>query len=83
MSRWKNIRTWANKNNGSFYQVENQNLTIYEVIGYLLIIASFIIYILNEKTGFNETWIGWLLLIIGAISAILGGVKRTKNDKNT
>jgi len=83
MNKWKKFRNWANKNNGSFYQVDNQNLTLLEVLGYILCISAFIVYLAHEKIGFKETWLGWLFLIIGLALTITGVSKRIRNEKNT
>ena len=83
MRKWENIRAWINKNDSSFIQFDNYNLTILEVIGFLLFIASFVIYILHDKTGFKETWLGWLFLISGLVLTGFGIVKNNANDKNT
>jgi hypothetical protein len=83
MSKRDNIRAWINKNNGSFYQIDNQNLTLFEVIGYLIFVASLIIYLIHDKAEFKETWIGWLFLVSGFILALVGIKKRIKKDENT
>jgi hypothetical protein len=83
MSKWENIRARINKNDGSFYQIDNYNLTVFEAIGFLLFIASFVIYILHDKTGFKETWLGWVFLIIGFVLIAIGIANRSENDKNT
>lgn len=83
MSKRGNIRAWINKNNGSLYQIDNQNLTLFEVIGYLLLVASLIIYLLHDKAGFKETWIGWSFLITGFLLALVGVKKRIGKDENT
>lgn len=83
MSKWKSFRIWINKNDGSFYQVDNQKLTIYEVVGYLLFIASFIVYLLQEKIGLEETWVGWVLLSAGLVLVVVGVTKRYLDGKTT
>ena len=83
MSKWENIRAWINKNDGSFYQVDNYKLNVFEAIGFLLFIASFIVYVMHDKAGFKETWLGWVFITIGIISITIGIAKRSANDKNT
>ena len=80
MNTWKQFRNWLNKNNGSFYQIDNQNLTLLEVAGYILCISAFIVYLAHEKAGFKETWLGWLFLVIGFALTLIGVNKRMKNE---
>lgn len=83
MSRWKRIRTWANRDNGSQFQVGNRNLSFLEILGYLLNITALIIYILHNKAGFQETWIGWLFFVVGFILTVVGAPDEKNTDENT
>lgn len=82
MSRWKKFRTWANRDDGS-HQIGNRNLNNLEIFGYLLLIAALTIYLLHEKSGFQETWIGWLFLVVGFVFTVLGTPNEENSDKNT
>lgn len=82
MSRWKKFRTWANRDDGSQYQIGNRNLSNLEIFGYFLLIAALIIYLLHDKAGFQETWIGWLFLAVGFVLTVLGAPNE-KSDENT
>jgi len=83
MGKLNKFRERVNKNDGAFYQVDNQTLTLYEVIGYLLLIASLIIYLLHEKVNFEHTWLGWVFLFTSMPLVVIGASKRIRNDKNT
>jgi hypothetical protein len=73
------LRNWANRDNGSYYQIGNKNLSKLEMLGYLLYIAALIIFILHYKVGFEETWIGWSFLIVGFVLNILGAPSENIN----
>ena len=83
MSRWKIIREWLNKNDGAHFQVENDDLKALEVSGYLTVIAALIIFLIDSKAGIDETWLGWLCLIMGIVAILIGAIIRIKNNKNT
>ena len=83
MYKWKIIRAWINKNDGKFYQIDNQKLNIYEVTGYLSLIFAFVVYIFHEKTGFQFIWLGWLCFVIGCITLIIGILKKLKSEEST
>jgi hypothetical protein len=81
MNRWKKFRAWANRDNGSHYQVGNRNLSALENIGYLLCITAFLIYLADDKAGFSATWLGWLLLASGFTLAVIGLMRKLNIDK--
>jgi len=83
MSRWKKFRIWANRDDGSQYQIGNRNLNNLEIFGYFLLIAALTIYLLHDKAGFQETWIGWLFLVVGFVLTVLGTPNEENSDKNT
>jgi len=83
MNKWTKIRKWINKNDGEHFQVDNQTLNKYEIIGYLLLIFSFIVYLFNDKVGFQAAWLGWLFLIIGVITLLIGISIKLINEENT
>ena len=83
MYKWNKFRVWLNKNDGKYYQVDNQNLNIYEVTGYLSLIFALVIYLFHDKAGFQPTWLGWLCFIIGCTTLFIGIIKRINNKENT
>ena len=82
MHKRSNFRARLNKNDGKYFQVDNLTLNLFEVVGHLLIIASLIIYLLHDKLGLKETWLGWLCLVIGLVLVYVGVALRTKNNKS-
>ena len=74
----KKIRVWLNKNDGAYFQIENQDFNLLQVIGFLLVIASFIVYLLHDKTDFSNTWLGWLFLCGGLVSSYIGIIHKPK-----
>ena len=75
MSKFKKIRAWANKDNGSVYQIGNRNLSVLEIICYFFFIAAGIVSVLHDKLGFKETWLGWAFLVTSFILVIIGTSK--------
>ena len=80
MSKWKSMRAWINKNDGKYFQIENHKLNIFQTLGYLLIIFSFVIYLFHDKTGFQHTWIGWVFLTVGIAFSFIGALKFISNE---
>lgn len=78
MNKLQKLRVWANKDDGSFYQVGNQALSWLEVIGYLLIIASLVVWLLVNKAGIEPAWTGWLCFTAGLLLAVIGVHKRLR-----
>jgi len=72
----KKFRTWINKNDGSYFQVDNQNFNLWQVVGFLFVIASLIVYLLHDKVGFSRTWLGWVFLFTGFISLFIGNTRK-------
>jgi hypothetical protein len=83
MSIWKRFRSWVNRDDGSQYQIGNKNLGGLEILGYFLLITALIIYLLHDKAGFSETWIGWLCLVVGFVLTVLGVPNEKISDENT
>ena len=72
--RWKTFRNWLNKNDGRYFQVDNQELNLFEVTGHLLTIFSLMYYFLHKKVGVDQDWIGLTLLVIGLVMGIYGAL---------
>ncbi|WP_299873046.1 hypothetical protein [uncultured Cocleimonas sp.] len=72
----KKFRTWINKNDGSYFQVDNQNFNLWQVTGFLLVISAFIVYLLHDKMGFSSTWLGWVFLLAGFILLFIGHTRK-------
>ena len=68
----KTFREKINQDNGKYFQVGNKNLSPLEIVGYFLVIASFIVFALVSKAGFQHAWLGWCFIIIGVILAFIG-----------
>ncbi len=79
MENKNKMREWINKNDGKYFQVDNQEFNKYQAVGFILLILAFTIYLFHEKAGFEEIWLGWLLFFIGAISLIIGYAKRNQS----
>lgn len=80
MWRWGRLRTWINCDDGKVYRVGNRNLSLLEILGYLLCAISLVIYVLHDKAGFNAAWIGWVLFGAGITMAILGNPHEDDQD---
>ena len=84
MSTWKNIRAWINRDDGRLYQVGNENLNAFEIIGYFLLIIALMVSLLHDKAGLESTWIGWVALFAGLGLAFYGTFKKEiKKSENT
>lgn len=83
MTKLKKIRKWINKNDGKYFQIENQKFNFFQSFGFMLIVLSLVVYLFHEKAGFQYTWVGWLLFISGFAVSIIGFLKMVNNEKNT
>lgn len=83
MYKSNKIRTWINKNDGEYFQVENHTFNAYEASGYILIILALVVYLFHDKAGFDLTWIGWLVLCFGCIALFIGVMKKVRNAEKT
>jgi hypothetical protein len=83
MNKLSKIQSWINRDDGKFYKIGNENLNVFEIFGYLLLIAALITKLLHDKAGLDATWIGWVCLIMGAILAFYGAMKKQRENKNT
>ena len=75
----KTFREKINQDNGKYFQVGNKDLSPLEIIGYFLVIASFIVFALVSKTGFQHAWIGWCFIAAGFILVFIGD-SRTNSE---
>ena len=66
------FRNWLNKNDGQYFQVDNLELHLFEVLGHLLMIFSVMYYFLHEKVDVDQNWMGWTLIVIGLALGIYG-----------
>ena len=80
--KFKSLREWINRDDGKHWQVGNHKLNFNEILGYGALIGALLIYLLNDKLGFQHTWVGWLLLFIGVIFTI-SGTSKGIDKKNT
>jgi len=63
------LRKWINRDNGKHYQIGNLNLCYLEILGYLLLISTFIVTALIKKELVSIPL--WLTIFPLATSAIL------------
>jgi hypothetical protein len=83
MPKWKKFRAWINRDDGKIYRAGNKNLKWIEIVGYLFLIISVVVYLLHNKTGFNKTWIGWLSLALSVILLTWANLREARHNKDT
>ncbi len=77
MSRWHKARAWINRDDGSYWRVDNRNLGPLSITGYFMVIVALIILTLHDKGNWGEPWIGWLVLVTGLICTYIGEKGKT------
>lgn len=82
MAKYGKVRAWINRDDGKFYRAGNRNLNLIEIMCYLFLIASMIVYQLHNKTGFSKTWIGWLSLTLGVILLTWSNIREAHRNKS-
>jgi hypothetical protein len=81
MKSIKDIRKWMNDQEKSkFYKVDNYNLTLVEIMGYLLLVCGFLM--IGQRVFTNLKWYGWPALILGIIIIYWGLLKKKDKDMN-
>ena len=76
------LREKINKDDGSHYKIGNHALNTKEIIGYISLILSMLIYLIADKAGFQYYWLGWLFLVVGFI-LVYFGIKQHEINKKT
>ena len=69
------IREKINKDDGKYFQIENRDLKLKEIVGYAFLVLAMLIYLIVDKLGFQQSWLGWIFLFIGIILVALGVIK--------
>lgn len=82
MSKFEGLRAKINKDDGHYYRIGNRDLNAFEVAGYLLIVASMVMYLLHQKLGLGSAWLGWLFLSSGSLLVVFGVCRDYGSDKN-
>ncbi len=80
MIKWKELRCRINRDDGKYYQIGNRNLGALEIAGYFFLVISIVVYLLHDKAGLTETWIGWVALVFGFVFLLLGIILEGKFD---
>ena len=63
---WSRLRKWINKDDGTVFQIENENLRWFQTLGCLVMIAGICVFPLNRQL--HSGWLnaaGWIMIVSG------------------
>ena len=67
---------WGNKT----IQIGGVRLKLLEFAGYLLFVVALVVYMMQGRLGFGESWIGWVALFAGAVLVAVGANGESGGD---
>lgn len=79
MGRLSKIRKWANRDDGRFYRVGNENISATAIVGMLVLIGALVLGQIHARSGTSSVWaitvgaLGLALLLKGLASGDSNG----------
>ena len=78
MGNLSKLREWVNRDNGRFYQIGNESIGAWTVVGALSLVCALVLWQLHTHVGVNGAWAilaglaGLVFLLLGARSGSAG-----------
>jgi len=80
MSQWSNFRAWINRNDGKFFQLEeNFSVNWYQAVAAIILCAA--ILLLRVEALSSKSTFGWIALVIGIALGLIGMLKGISDER--
>ena len=81
MNTFAKVRQWINKNDGKYFQVENEHYSLPHALGLLTLILGILIVARMLPQAIQSppsVWVGWAIIAAGTVLIVLGKQPRKK-----